>query len=581
MCGIVGIIGEAPEPGQVERMARALSHRGPDDHGVQQVPGACLGHTRLSILDLSQAGHQPMSLGPLTISYNGEVYNFKELRRSLAGPFLSQCDTEVILHAFQLWGPRCVDQLRGMFAFAIWDADARQLFLARDRLGIKPLYYTELPGGLAFASELKALLELRRPAVDPTALRDYLSYKYIPEPKSVYAGIHKLPPAHTLLWDGTLHLERYWQPATEVRISDAGEAVEQLGAMLTEIVPEHTIADVPVGVFLSGGIDSTTVTAHLERPRTFTLGCDVARRDEAPKGRLVADHFGTDHTEVTATSMDLDEALEVVPRTFDEPFGDSSAWATYQVSRLARQYVTVCLSGEGGDELFCGYQWYSKWPSQRPTLAHNLLSRILPPFSAAARSCQRRTSTGLDRYAEFLGPFTGVQKRALLGPRLADDGYDDLWHLRRFWDEGLEPLKRMQWMDLHTYLPGDLLTKVDRTSMAHSLEVRPPLLDHRLVEFALSLDTRLLRDVEGNRGKLIVRQLMRNRVPEGLFELAKRGFNMPIRSWLKGRRELLDDALDRLAEAGIIRRPRGASFSHEQSWTLMVLDRWLTDSGAI
>ena len=579
MCGICGIVGPSPDPDLIVRMTRKLSHRGPDFHDVWRGPGAELGHTRLAILDLSPAGHQPMTLRDLTLTYNGEIYNFKELRDELDGPFHSNGDTEVLLHLLATEGDRSVDRLRGMFAFAVWDHRRQRLFAARDRLGLKPFYYRELAEGIAFASEIKALLELGQPPLDPTALRDYLTYKYVPEPKTAYTGIRNLPPGHTLVWDGSLEIERYWNPSTAVEITDFDAAVSGLDRRLREVVPAHTLSDVPVAVFLSGGIDSTTVAGHLDRPRTVTLGSDVKRRDEAPIARAVAEHFGTEHHEEIASSIDLDEALDTIPRVFDEPFGDSSSWATFLVSRLARKHATVALSGEGGDELFCGYQWYSKWLMLQPNLLRKVLASSLPVFSDGSRSAQRRSLTGLEKYAAFLGPFTPYQKSRLLGSALEHDEYDDLWHFRRYWREDLEPLKRMQWADLHTYLPGDLLTKVDRTSMAHSLEVRPPLLDHELVEWALTLDTRLLRDVPGGRGKLIVRALMNDRIPSGLFDRPKRGFNLPIRDWLRSQPHLMRSALERLEDGGVIRRPTYANFTNEQSWTLLALDRWLQQVG--
>jgi asparagine synthase (glutamine-hydrolysing) len=582
MCGIVGIVGTGTEldPALIERMTDRLTHRGPDGRGTWADAGVLLGHTRLSILDLSDAGAQPMLLGPLALTYNGEIYNFRELRRQLAGPFHSDCDTEVLLHLLARDGAGCLPLLRGMFAFAVWDRSRQQLFAARDRLGIKPFYYRELPGGLAFASEPKALLELGRPPVDREALRDYLTYKYVPEPKSIYSGIRQLPPGHSLTWNGTLHIDRYWTPDAAVERRKADEAAEELGELLGEIVPQHTVSDVPVAVFLSGGIDSTTLVGYLERPRTFTLGTDIRRRDEAPYAREIAAHFDTEHLEEIAAGVDLDEALDTIPRVFDEPFGDTGAWATYLVSRLARRHVTVALSGEGGDELFCGYQWYSKWIRQRPFPLMRFLAATLPPFSGAGRSAQRRAASGLDKYASFVGPFTARQRRHLLGPALAIDGYDDYWHLRRHWREDLDPIKRMQWADLHTFLPGDLLTKVDRSSMAHSLEVRPPLLDHRLVEFALGLDPQLLRDVRGDRGKLIVRQLMEPKIPPGFFDRPKRGFNLPFKSWVRRRAGVLSSALDRLADARLIHRPRVHDLTNEQTWTLLTLDSWLRQSGA-
>lgn len=582
MCGIVGIVGTDAAPGLVERMTQTLRHRGPDRQRTWSGRGVELGHTRLAILDLSPAGDQPMTLGPLTITYNGEIYNFRELRSELPGPFHSDCDTEVLLHLFEREGARSLQRLCGMFAFAIWDESSGRLFAARDRLGIKPFYYRELEGGgLAFASEIKALLELGRPAVDITALRDYLTYKYVPEPKSIYSGIRQLPPGHTLIWaDGQSRIERYWTPANLPAIDDSDQAVERLGELLSDIVPAHTIADVPVAVFLSGGIDSTTLVGHLEHARTVTLGTDIARRDEAPYARQIAEHFGTEHEEEVATGVDLDEALETIPRVFDEPFGDTGAWATYLVSRLARRHSTVALSGEGGDELFCGYQWYTKWLTQGSSAVQRALATVLPPFSGAGRSSQRRSLHGLELYGAFLGPFTPQQRQALLGPALAIDGYDDLWHFRRHWRKDLAPIKRMQWADLHTFLPGDLLTKVDRSSMAHSLEVRPPFLDHRLVEFALAVDADLLRDVRGNKGKLIVRRLMEPRIPPGFFDRPKRGFNLPFKSWVGRRRGLLEAALDRLADARVIRRPRRPALTNEQVWTLLTLDSWLVQSGA-
>jgi len=582
VCGIAGIVGTPPDREVIERMVDRLHHRGPDDRGIWISDGAHLGHTRLAILDLSSAGHQPMSRDHLTITYNGEIYNFRELRRQMEGGFESDCDTEVVLRQFAEYGERCLDRLRGMFAFAVWDARRRTLFAARDRLGIKPLYYRELDGGLAFASEIKALLELGRPGVDWSALRDYLTYRYIPAPKTIYAGIQELPPGHALVWDGTLRIERWWELRSDGgTITRMDEAVERLDGLLADIVPSHTMADVPVGVFLSGGIDSTTTAAFVDRPRTFTLGSEIGHRDEAPVARQVAAWFGAEHHELMAESVDLDHAIETQPRLFDQPFGDSASWATWLVSRLAREHVTVALCGEGGDELFCGYQWYRRWFEGGSAGVMQALAGMLPTFSHLGRSLQRRAAEGLDRYAAFLSPFTVDQKRALLGRLLLDEDYDDLWFFRRHWREDLEPVKRMQWTDIHTFLSGDLLTRVDRASMAHSLELRPPLLDHELVQFAFSLDSPLLLDPKTGAGKLVVRRLMEDRVPPGLFDRPKRGFNLPIRRWLRRRPELLRSALDRLAEAEIIRRPRAMGFTGEQAWALMSLDRWMTTSGAL
>lgn len=583
MCGIVGIVG-CPPPDEriIGAMTSTLQHRGPDDRGIWISPEAQLGHTRLSILDLSAAGHQPMEHGHLVLTYNGEIYNFRELRQDLDGPFRSDSDTEVLLHLLDRDGLRCVDRLNGMFSFAAWDRRRRRLLVARDRLGIKPFYYRELDGGLAFASEAKALLELGRPPADLSALRDVLTYGYVPTPKSAWKGIRKLPAGHTLVWeDNRTVIERYWRPEARVQITDMGEACERLDELLTEIVPMHTLSDVPVGVFLSGGIDSTVVTSFLDKPHTFTLGQDIARRSEAPAARRAAEHFSTVHREEIAGRVDLERALDMMPALFDEPYGDSAAWSVWLVSQLARTEVVVALSGEGGDELFCGYQWYSRFFETAGRGWARTFSQMVPPFTDLGRSLQRRGATGLARYASFLVVFTDQQRRALIGPRLENAHDDDLWHFRAHWREDLDPIRRMQWTDLHTYLPDAMLTKVDRASMAHSLEVRPPLLDHRLVEFALALDPALQRDIPGNKGKLVVRRLMADRVPPGHFDLPKRGFNLPIRQWLRRHPGLLNGALDRLADAGLIRRPPTAHFKGEQAWTLLVLDRWLTASGGL
>jgi asparagine synthase (glutamine-hydrolysing) len=563
-------------------MTRRLVHRGPDDLGIWRSPAAQLGHTRLSILDLSPAGHQPVVLGPLTLVYNGEIYNFRELRDGLEGPFHSDCDAEVLLHLYARDGADCLHAIEGMFAFAVWDDRHDTLFAARDRLGIKPLLYRELPGGgIAFASELKALIELGRPQIDRTALSDYFTYKWVPAPKTIYAGISQLPPAHQLVWrrGSPARVSRYWSPSLKEQITDAGEASERLDALLSKIVPEYTMADVPVGVFLSGGIDSSTVVAYLDRPRTFTLGSTVKRRDESELAREVAEHFKTEHHEELGTTIDFEEALETLPAVFYEPFGDSGAWAVYLVAQVARRHVKVALCGEGGDELFSGYGKYSKWLTDGAPRFTRTLSEWMPPFGRGARSLQRRTSQGLERYAAYLSPFTPQQKRALLHPDLLPPDYDDLWHLRPYWRSDLEPLRRMQWVDLHTVLSGHLMTKVDRATMAHSLEARPPLCDHRLVEFGLSVDTRLLRDVEQNRGKLIVRSLMGPRMPPNHFDRKKRCFNLPIAGWVRRNPDKVRVAMERLETAGVIRPQSRPRYSSEQYWMLLNLERWMALAG--
>ncbi len=577
MCGIAGIVGTAATRERVAAMTERLRHRGPDDGDCFVAPGVALGHRRLSILDLSSAARQPMTLGDLTLVYNGELYNHRELRSDLPGPMASTGDTEVLLRLFARDGPDCLPRLRGMFAFAVWNARTRTLFAARDRLGQKPLFWAEVPGGIAFASEPKALLALGPRSADPTALVDFLTYKCVPAPRSAWQGVHALPPAHALRYDGAARTERWWTPAPAALPRGEEDTVAAFGDALRDAVTSHTISDAPLGVFLSGGVDSTALVAHLDAPRTFTVGFDAEGRDDARYARLVAEQFGTQHVEETLAAPALEAALEAIPEIYDGPFGDSSAYATLVVSRAARAHVKVALSGEGGDELLSGYGRYARFLEARPRPTLALLSRALPPFSSAARSLHRRGAGDLDLYESLLSVFPLPQKRALLAPGLVPADYDHLWALRPHWRADLEPVKRMQWLDLHTYLPDDLLVKVDRASMAASLEVRPPFLDHRLVELALSLDASFLR--RGGRDKWILRRLLRGRVPDAVLERPKQGFSMPVRRFAESAPGLVRDAVGRLARAGLLRSARAPRLGGEQTWSLLVLDRFCRSAG--
>jgi asparagine synthase (glutamine-hydrolysing) len=578
VCGIAGLVGPGADEARVRRMNTALHHRGPDSSGVHAEPGVALGHTRLAIIDLSPGGHQPMAFGDYVVTFNGEIYNFQELKAGLPGPFRSSSDTEVLLHLYAQDGARCVERLEGMFAFAIWDRRRRTLFAARDRLGMKPFYYGLAGGTLAFASELKALVLDGAPAKDLTALRDYFTYGYVPAPKTAYEGLAKLPAAHTLTYaDGRLTLARYWQPSPEIRIRDPQVAVEALDELLGRVVRSHTLADVPVGVFLSGGLDSATLTYYLDRPKTFTLGFDVKARSEAEAAAAVARHFNTEHVTETASAGGLEAALEVMPSLFDEPFADSAAWSNYLIARAARRAVTVALSGEGGDELFCGYPRYWQDVGRAGRLAR-ILAPLVPPLSSFGQSLERRRHAGLDGYAARFSQLTRPQLPALLTPRLAEPGYDDLWFYRAHWREDLGPVQRMRWLDLHTNLAEGLLTKVDRASMAHSLEVRPPLLDHRLVEFALSVDPELWVDRARGEGKGVLRRLMGPRLPAGHLARPKSGFGLPVRRWIAQNPGLVSAASRRLQDAGILRRPIPPGF--RRTFALLALDRWLTATGA-
>ncbi len=559
-------------------MAQRLQHRGPDGEGVWGEPGVALAHRRLAILDLSDCAHQPMVFGSQVLTYNGEIYNHQKLRAQLAGPWHSSGDTEVLVHLLAQHGSAALDRLVGMFAFASWDTRERRLLLVRDRLGIKPLYYQLLPDGIAFASELKALLVLGRPEIDPSAVRDYLFHGYVPAPKTIYRGIAKLPAGHTLTWQaGRVTIERYWHPSISIVERSAGDIVSELDALLRDVVPAHTLSDVPVGVFLSGGIDSALTAYYLDVPRTYTLGFDAGARSEADAARTAAEHLRTEHTEMTAPQADFAGALDRIPALFDEPFGDSAAWSNYLIAQFARREVKVALSGEGGDEIFCGYPRYWSKIGARSTLFNRSLARYLPPLSRFASSMQRHAYEGLPAYAAALGGMTARQIDSLLAPQWQEPEYDYLWFYRQYWREDLGSLAQLRWLDLNTDLAEGLLTKVDRTSMAHSLEVRPPLLDHRLVEFMLRVDPKGLVDQRRRRGKLLVRQLMQPRLPEGHLERPKSGFGLPVHRWLRRHPQILRDAVGRLRDRGLLRRSVGVEF--RRAWYLLVLDRWFAAFG--
>ncbi len=560
MCGIAGIIqsGSGTRAGFASRAARAmadsLTHRGPDDAGVwESADGTvALSHRRLSIIDLSPLGRNPMAWdhGRLWITFNGEIYNFLELRQELEAEghrFRSQTDTEVILAAYDQWGVECVHRLVGMFAFAIWDEPKRRLWLVRDRLGKKPVYYTDVAGTLRFASELKALVgdpEVAR-NVDPEAVRLYLRYGYVPSPYTIYAGVHKLPPAHHLMCErGRVTVHRYWDPVPyalgRTSFTDA-EAEAQLETRLATAVRQRMIADVPLGGFLSGGIDSSLVVALMQEQstvpvRTFTIRFDNPEYNEADHAALVARHLGTEHHEQTCDNRQMLSVIDRLPRMFDEPFADSSAVPTYLLSQTARERVTVALSGDGGDELFFGYPRYRFHSSAATVLSMPRSLRRAAAFGAARMPTRRLRriadvlrSDDEDRYAGFISWWSPADIATLTGRKPIDAPlYADV--LRR--SVGLARDDRPGLLDLVSYLPEDILTKVDRASMAVSLEVRAPLLDHRVVEFALGLSTSLKR--RAGAMKWLLRQLLYKRVPRELVDRPKMGFGVPLEDWFRG-----------------------------------------------
>ncbi len=611
MCGIAGVISLGGRPvleGELRAMCDAMAHRGPDGEGFYAAPGVGLGMRRLSIIDL-ETGQQPIRNedGTVWVVMNGEIYNFKTLReelRALGHTFSSATDTEVIVHLYEEFGVRCVDHLRGMFTFAVWDARRRQVLLARDRLGIKPLYWAEVGGRLAFASELKALLRLpeveRR--LDWDALARVLTFLASPARDSVIAGVHKLEPGHLLVAGigGQVRFRPYWDVRFEPeRGRDEVYFVERLRELLHESVALHLVSDVPLGAFLSGGIDSSAVVATMARiaagpVKTFAIGFPEAEYNERPHARLVAERFATDHRELVVEPAALD-VIEDIVWHLDEPFGDSSAIPTYMVSRLAREDVTVVLSGDGGDELFAGYDKYRVERRERrygalPPLVRGTLSlagRVMPDGMRGRNFVRHFALRGWDRYLDALTLFRRDEQARLLGP-----GVRAALARRDPWREEAECLARaggdwltaLQYLDLKSYLPLDILTKVDRMSMAHSLEARVPLLDHKLVEFAATIPPELqLRD---GRAKHVFKRAMRGTLPDAIIDRPKHGFAVPLDRWFRG--PLAEFATDLLlsrrsrergifepayVEALLDRHRRGRPLDL-QLWTLIEFEQW-------
>jgi asparagine synthase (glutamine-hydrolysing) len=615
MCGIAGVVhGSGVRRGisavaAASAMASTLSHRGPDDAGAwgSDDGTVALAHRRLSIIDLSPLGHNPMSGddGRLWITFNGEIYNFRELRRELESAghrFRSQTDTEVLLAAYSRWGLECVDRLVGMFAFAIWDEPRRRLWVVRDRLGKKPLYYSESHGILRFASELKAIVadEGVPREIDADAMRLYLRYGYVPSPHTIYASVRKLPPAHFLICEnGSVTVQRYWDPvpyalegSSRSALTDA-DAEAELDTRLGVAVRQRMIADVPLGAFLSGGIDSSLIVALMQEQsavpiKTFTIRFDDAEFNEADHAAAVASHLRTDHSEQTCGERQMLDVVDRLADMFDEPFADSSAVPTYLVSTIARAAVTVALSGDGGDELFLGYPRYRLHTQAAAALRLPRSVRRGVAFGADRLPTRRLRriadvlrSDDTDPYARFISWWRTADIAALTGePPPEGPAYAEAQARGR----GLDRQDRAALVDLVSYLPEDILTKVDRASMAVSLEVRAPLLDHRVVEFALGLSTSLKR--RGRTTKWLLRRLLYKRVPRGLVDRPKMGFGVPLAAWFRGPlRERMDsycagsDFDDVGLDPGPIRRlwaDFGAGRTHRTDllWQMFVLAAW-------
>lgn len=571
MCGIVGhaaLHEHFPLADCVRTATRRLAHRGPDGEGFADLPHVCLGHRRLGVIDLA-GSQQPWvsSDSRYTLVFNGEIYNYLELRRdleSLGARFRSEGDTEVLMEAYRQWGDGCLSRFNGMFAFALWDRDRRRLFLARDRMGKKPLYYSALSeaygGGLAFASELSALTAFPgvSDSINAQAVSDYFAYQFVPFDRTIFNNAHKLPPSHCLSWEaGQTKVTRYWQPPHPESFAAGYDNVseralqEQLVALVDDATRIRLRADVPLGAFLSGGVDSAIVVSSMQRQckdlHTYTIGFDDSTFDERAAARASASHFGTCHHE-QMFHLDPENLLPRLVSRFGEPFADVSALPSWHLCQEARTTLTVALSGDGGDELFGGYRrylagrWvesYLRWPKPLRSILGTLVARLPDSDTYFGKSRLKQLRLFLDYARRFAAcpedclpqTFSLDERLALLQPKVLAASTNDV--ISRFGLEKLGQVERMMLADLQAYLAEDILTKVDRVSMDHSLEVRSPLLDYRVVEFACRLP--LAYKIRGNTQKWILKKAFAERLPQHVLHGTKQGFAVPAGKLLRGR----------------------------------------------
>ena len=652
MCGICGEIdfyNKNVRVDSVRKMCDVLTHRGPDDEGIVLIKGnrsfevkdssefppvekgfeVGLGHRRLSIIDLSEAGHQPMCNedGRTWIVFNGEIYNFQEIREQLEKKghlFKSKSDTEVILHAYEEWGVECLNHFRGMYAFAIWDSKQRQLFIARDRLGKKPLVYFHQNGHFAFGSEIKALLQIPGigKKVNGNAIHDYLTYQYVPAPDTIFEGIKKLPPAHYLIYDreGNVKVERYWKlhfsPCGQTEM-DLREISHRIRAELEESVKVRLISDVPLGAFLSGGVDSSLIVGIMAklsgRPvKTFSIGFEEKEFDELSYAQLVSNHFSTEHHEFIVKP----DAIEILPKlvwNYNEPFADSSAIPTYYVAKMTKAYVKVVLTGDAGDENFAGYPRYlrSRWVASFTKIPDKLRKNLLPRFLRGFSTLRWREKT-LNRLSDFMESLSSDQAMnyaeqiKIFNAKEKEDIYTedfrekvekfDSWDfvLKKFEESEAEDLlEQLLYVDINSYLPEDLLVKIDIATMANSLEARVPFLDHKFMELVAGIPPCL--KLKGTVTKYILKETFQEFLPEAIFKRKKMGFGVPVSRWF--RNELKDYVYEilldpRTLNRGYFRREGierllndhiAARYDHSsQIWALLFLEIWFRvfiDSG--
>ncbi len=630
MCGITGLFdtrGQAPVSHAVlKRMNDAQYHRGPDEGSLHLEPGLGFGHRRLSIIDIA-TGQQPLfnEDGSVVVIFNGEIYNYQELIPELQAAghrFRTKSDTEVIVHAWEQWGEACVERFRGMFAFSLWDRNKQQLFMARDRMGVKPFFYALLDDGtLLFGSELKSLLAyddgkgggLKRD-IDPQAVEEYFALGYVAEPRTIFRQARKLPPAHTLLiqrgqpvGEPTEFWDVHFTLGNPSKLEDACAELQQ---RLKESVKLRLISEVPLGAFLSGGVDSSAVVATMagisaEPVHTCSIAFDDPKFNESAFAQIVADRYQTDHRVETVKSDDFD-LIDTLALLYDEPYADSSAIPTYRVCQLARKHVTVALSGDGGDETFGGYRRYrlhlmeermrAALPAALRQPLFSFLGRVYPKADWAPRVFRAKTTfegmarSAVQAYFHSVSILRSPMRDALFSAKLKGElaGYDahEVFDFHAARAETDDPLALIQYLDMKTYLVGDINTKVDRASMAHSLEVREPLMDHKLIEWLATLPSSM--KVRGQEGKFLLKKAMEPLLPDEVLYRPKMGFSVPLARWFRGplKARVRDAVLgERLASTGWFNRPylqhlvdahqSGASDYSSPLWTLMMFEAFL------
>ena len=628
MCGITGIFdtraARAIERAVLHRMNESQHHRGPDEGSLHLEPGLGFGHRRLSIIDVA-TGQQPLfnEDGSVCVVFNGEIYNYQDLipeLQALGHIFHTKSDTECIVHAWESWGEDCVKRFRGMFAFALWDRNRGSLFLARDRLGVKPMFYAQLDDGhVVFGSELKSLMAhggLKRD-IDPLAVEEYFALGYVAEPRCIYRQARKLPPAHTLLirrGETVSEPREYWDVRfTTNSTIGLDEACHTLAAKLEESVRLRLISEVPLGAFLSGGVDSSAVVATMaglqsDPVNTCSIAFDDPAYDEAAFAQMVADRYRTNHRVETVKSDDFD-LVDTLAQLYDEPYADSSAIPTYRVCQLARKHVTVALSGDGGDESFGGYRRYRLHMLEEGLRAAMPLGLRRPLFGALARAYPKAdwaprvfrakttfeglARTSVEAYFHSMSIMRGPMRAQLFSPRLSKElaGYDaqEVFDRHAAKANTDDPLALIQYLDTKTYLVGDINTKVDRASMAHSLEVREPLMDHKLVEWLATLPSSL--KLRGSEGKLLLKKAMESKLPDEVLHRPKMGFAVPLVRWFRGplKARVRDVVLgNRLADTGWFNQPyleqliqehdSGARDHSSPLWSLLMFDAFLRNS---